>query len=97
MIEMKTYKRKPETVQAYKWEGLDCYTEDDANYLSQARSTIPERICPLCDHLGKEHGTLFLTKNVSQIICPGNIIVIKDGKKKAYSAKQFFGKYEELR
>ncbi len=92
---MKTYTRKPETIQAYKWEGLDFYTEDDANYISPASYADPERACPFCKHKGKDYGEIFVAKNMSEIVCPGSMIVVNGDRKKRYNAKVFFEKYEE--
>jgi len=92
---MKTYRRKPETVQAYKWEGLDYYTEDDAGYIEEAGRSIADTPCPFCSYPHEKHGEIFVANNMSEIVCPGSMIVVKDGKKKRYNAKVFFEKYEE--
>lgn len=62
---MKTYRKKPLTVEAYQWTSL-C----EGDTIVQQYQTSEDTVCEFCGHVKKIHGWVN-----NQMVCPGDFII----------------------
>ncbi len=91
---MKTYKRKPLTRLAFKWDGL--FRSD--GHVSILGEVLGDSPCKQCGEFIERHGEL--TKpydSVYSILCVGRWVLIReDGTTEIMSETQFRLEYEEV-
>lgn len=83
---MPTYRSKPHTVEAVQWRKLG---DSPTVRLLNAGDSL----CRECNAPYRDHG---VAGGRSLLVCPGNFVLIENGKPVIMTEAQFFAKYEEV-